>query len=559
MLTPFRKRALVISALAIAGLGFIALTRAQFMGSVNALHIDLQQPDILVRSARLSDLPKDLVNAPLLKGILTDEVIHYYEDHPTRLSLLGTLKRLAYDHQLSWTDQMVSMVINAPGELSLWRDGKGRPEYFMLVLRQNLVAQALQHLSKVTLPDEQLSEAGDLSTPTGEVKVYALKINQRNTWLLISQGDRLVVLSDPGMLLESSQSMARDSRKAVSAIFKTHNQAPSPQAASFGLPALAGTKQQIVARSDYLSFGYQPFFPGLAALKVEQSTAGQWQFSAKLTPDGLSAWQNGAQKLWRALPRGHAFCVALPMDWRASTEVLGAVSQDKTLALFKDLNPVAATCWNRSGGLNAPMLAAQLNRAPQPTDDQALSALLTDVTRKVPGPQSGAAKDAGIAPTVERPLPAGGHGKVWVRAIPHALGNVTEHKVSMHQVSVVRLDRTVMAGIDKDSLGQALAVSRKSYPTMADEHKGQGTPVLMVDSAQLAQMLDAETWATLSPEDTPTFYRVARQLLPARLQALRNLGRWQVTLPTKPVMAPRLGEGDVGKSGWVNLTVQNQR
>jgi len=559
VLTPFRKRALGATALVLAGLGFVALTRAQFMGSVNELAVNLAQPDVLVRSTRLSDLPKDLAQAPLLKGILTDDVVHYYQDHPTRLSLLGTLKRLAYDHQLTWSDRLVATVIDAPAELSFWRDAKGRPEHFMLVLRQNVAAQALQQLAKVGLPDDQLSVAGEIDTPKGAAKVYALKVNQRNTWLLVSTGDRLVVLSDPGLLLEADRSVARDSHAALTEVFKDVTGTASPQAASLGLMPLSGLKQQITARGDYLSFGYQPFFSGLDAVRVEQNTQGQWQLSAKMTPAALKAWQDGARQLWQAVPQGHALCVALPMDWALGAQVLGHVAQDSTVALLQDLRPVAATCWNQGGGINAPMLAAQLKRTPKPQDDLAVAALLTDVTRKKAGKNSGAEKGAPIAATLERTLPGPMGGKAWVRRIPHELGNVSEDQVNLHKVSAARLGSTLMAAIDEDSLGQAVAVSRKSFPTMADERRSQGVPVMIVDSNALAQLLEAETWATLTPEDTPTFYRVARQLLPARLKALRALGRWQVTLPEPARMAPRSGSDDATRSGWVKLHVQTLR
>jgi len=76
-MTPRWKSILLATTLAVGALGFAVLTRAQFTASVNALHLNLRQPDVLVRSARLSDLPKDLVNAPMLKGILTDDVVHY--------------------------------------------------------------------------------------------------------------------------------------------------------------------------------------------------------------------------------------------------------------------------------------------------------------------------------------------------------------------------------------------------------------------------------------------------------------------------------------------------
>jgi len=80
--------------------------------------------------------------------------------------------------------------------------------------------QALQQLAKVGLPDDQLSVAGEIDTPQGSAQVYALKVNQRHTWLLVSAGDRLVVLSDPGLLLEADRSVARDSHAALTEVFK---------------------------------------------------------------------------------------------------------------------------------------------------------------------------------------------------------------------------------------------------------------------------------------------------------------------------------------------------
>ena len=249
------------------------LFRSHFTGAANALNIDLNRPDVLVRSVRLSDLPRDLVQAPLLKGVLTDEVVHYYADHPTRLSLVGTLKRLAFEHQLSWGDRVIATLMDAPGELSLWRDDKGRPEHFMLVVQQNLVTQLVQQLGKVAMPDSQLKLIEEVDGPQGAAKVYALQFDAHHEWGVVAQGDRLVVVSDLGMLLDGSQ-MTRATRQAMSQALRgpVAEQAGGPvlsaQARALGLAPFTGLRQDITARADYLAFGYQMFFPGLDALRV---------------------------------------------------------------------------------------------------------------------------------------------------------------------------------------------------------------------------------------------------------------------------------------------------
>jgi uncharacterized protein YfaA (DUF2138 family) len=554
-----RNRALIGLGALVATLGVVALTRAQFGGSVNALNIDLQHPDILVRSARLSDLPKDLAQSPLLRGVLSPEVVHYYEDHPTRLSVLGTLKRLAYDYQLTWADQVLSSSIAAPAELALWRDGKGRPEYFMLVLQKNLLTQVLDPLSKLTLNDEQLSIAGELPTHQGTATVYALKISQRNHWLLVGLKNKLIVLSDPGLLLQGNDKLSREASKVITAALEAGDTQASPLAAELGLGPLQSLKQQIVARADYLSMGYQHFFPGLDAVRVDEQRDGSWGVSAKVTPEALTTWKATAKPLWAAMPRGSALCVAMPVDWSLATPLLGAVAKPDTAAVLNALNPVSATCWNSAGGLYAPILAAQFKGTPGAQYDPALKALLADVTRKKAGKGSGAADGAAIAPTSEKALSAPAQGKLWRRTIPHELGAIKQAGVKANVVSVARNGSTVLASVDERAINQALNVASKTYPAMGDERGVPGTPVLSIDGAELARLLEAQTWQTLSPQTVPTFYRVAKQLLPARLQALKGMGRVQVSLPDGAVVGKREGSSDAGGSGWVALRVNTAR
>jgi uncharacterized protein YfaA (DUF2138 family) len=92
-----------------------------------ALALDLARPDALVETASLADLPRDLLIVPLFRDVLTEDVVAYYEQSEGRLSLAGTFRRLAYEHDLDLGDWVIRAVIDQPAEIALWkgRDGLG--------------------------------------------------------------------------------------------------------------------------------------------------------------------------------------------------------------------------------------------------------------------------------------------------------------------------------------------------------------------------------------------------------------------------------------------------
>lgn len=547
----------------VVAIAVAALTRGRFAGSFNALEVDLGQPDLLVRSARLSALSKDLVAAPLLRDILTEDFVHYYEDHPTRLSLLGTVKRLAYDHQLTWSDRLVATVLDAPGEIALWRDGKGRPEHFVLMLEHNLATQAVLQLAKVALPDSQLSVAGEVGPLIGRKStVYAVRINARTTWLFASRGERTVVLSHPGLLLKEDGSVSGPAADIVAKALGTDAGEVSPFARDFGLEESRGLQQQIAAKTAFLSFGYQHFFPDVKALRLDLSSQGGWSLSAQASGAALDLWRGGATRLWSALPRASALCAALPLDLSRAEPLLQTLDGDAGVALAKDLQPVAGVCWGRAGGLFAPTLALQLRDGVEGRHDETLARLLQRVTADARRPAADDADDADdstgaatAAPSAEQGVqasnlsrPAG--GKVWKRTVVHEFGAVKHNGQRADVVSIARLGPTLIASTDARAVEQAVAVAAKTYPALSDKPVDGAVPVLYVDGGQLSGMLDAETWRVLKPSTVPTFSRVARELLPPRLKAVARLGTVQVGLPAS-------AKGG-SQAGWVPLLVHQE-
>src|SRR5664279_5863259 len=111
----------VVLALASAGAA-VYFGRGAFYRNGGSLNLDLSQPDAYLHSQQLASLPRDLVAMPGLRDVLTQDFVLYYDEHPDRLSLDGTLKRLAFEHKLTWKDQLVSSLLNVPADVGLWRD-----------------------------------------------------------------------------------------------------------------------------------------------------------------------------------------------------------------------------------------------------------------------------------------------------------------------------------------------------------------------------------------------------------------------------------------------------
>jgi len=560
----WRPLGLTVAAVLVVG-GALQLARGMWQGSVNRLQIDLRQPDLLIRSARLSRLPQALAEAPLLRGVLSEDVVHYYEDHPAGLSLAGTLKRLAYDHHLTLADHLLATVLDAPGELALWRDGHGMPSHFVLMLEHNLAAEAALALAKVSLPDKQLSVAGEVGGIGRKTTVYALQVDNRNTWLLASRGGRTVLLSHPGLLLDAPGALSKDAADVVAQALATKAGGVSPFADAFALPAREpAVSQQLVARVDYLGMGYQHFFPGLAALRAELREPAGWQAAVRADGATASAWLSGASRLWPSLPRSSALCAALPLNLAGSSAVLEQAGVADPAAFLKDLAPTGAVCWG-AGGLFSPMLALQWQAGTGARHDEALATVMTQALRSPPTqPNDGEAADGDEAtPATAKPRaeldtavqrkalaqPAG--GLLWTRAVPHEHGNTRLAGQPVNVVAMARLGDTWLASTDLRTVQQAIDVAAKTQPALSDRPMTGATAVLAIDGGHLAALLDAETWRTLRPQTAPTFHRVARELLPPRLAALRQLGPVQIGLA--PLPAPP-GSG----LQWLPLQVQHQ-
>jgi uncharacterized protein YfaA (DUF2138 family) len=101
-----------------------------FAGEASFRQLDLARPDVMIKTNSLAKLPRDLLQVPLFKELLSEDFVFYYEQNEGRLSLSGTFRRLAYEHDLDVGDWLTRMVIDEPAEVLLWKGSNGRLQHY---------------------------------------------------------------------------------------------------------------------------------------------------------------------------------------------------------------------------------------------------------------------------------------------------------------------------------------------------------------------------------------------------------------------------------------------
>jgi uncharacterized protein YfaA (DUF2138 family) len=476
------------------------------------LTIDLTQPDALIRSSHLARLPRDLLAQPLLKDLLDEEFVFYYEQNADRLGLAGALRRIAYEHELEWSDRLIAEVLDEPAEVALWRDDKGALRHFALLLRRNTLEKILEQAASVALKDKQLKLAGSLQAGGDQVKVLSLDYAPRRTLLIASRGERVVVLSAPGMLLDRENAVKPEAAAVVGNLLAADAQAETFFTQHFAGTPLASNGHQLMLGANVLSLGYQHFFPGLEAARFDFG-AQNWSTHVRLAPQQLSQDALNGAELWQALPAGPAACALLPVDWQQAGKQLrddvsqGAGGAQQFDALLAQAGGPAAACWYRDGRLATPLFVTRLRGEANEEANEANEAELT----------------AQLGELFAWSMPKGGgditparnkETTTWTRAAqlaPHAKGE----EGAQTKIALALAKQYVLFSPDARLVERAVAAIEKRHPNVGETlpEAARRNTLVMLNPKALSAMVKREAEQTL--RDEPVLSQaLARQLGP---------------------------------------------
>lgn len=556
-------------ALVVAGAAVVQMVWHPF-GRTRALHarqvqLDLTYPDALIDSQSLSQLPRDVLRVPLLRDVLTEDFVAYYEGNEDRLSVAGALRRLAYEQKLDLAETVLKHVFDEPARVMLWRGPDDKLRYWVLSMQRNGLAKALEAVATVATSDTQLTKVADGLGDSG-APVYALRLSATRSILIASKGDRLIALSEPGILLDKDGKPISKQASALAALLSDDTGKRNVQGTAYALPAQEPTGHHVVVSANYLSFGYQQYFPGIEALRFDFGSGKDgggngWQSAALIDPSRLTGkWDNAG--LWRALPSDPAACATLPVDWKAAGTLLKSVTGDakevsEAAAYVGDaFAGPAAACWYGKSSLVAPLFVAKLSSASQAeVVKPALGALFGQIVGSY---EAKAQTDDKSGPYKRLPVttkPGPANATLWQRPVSARYGTAQSADAPFaaqlsseryFPVTLAIAGDVVVFSPDARLVDDALAVLAKRFPAVADSLPKDKTDriVLTMTPASLAPLVRREAGAALPADQEAVFLNAAQTHLFPKLKALSRYAPVSLAL-----------DGGVPSSrGWVPVT-----
>ncbi|WP_460145436.1 DUF2138 domain-containing protein [Pseudomonas sp. S2_A02] len=495
--------------------------------------LGMSRPDGLLETHSLSQLPKDLLAVPFLKDTLTEDFVFYYEAHADRLGLIGSLRRIIYEHDLKLQDSLIEQLFDQPADVALWRGADGRLKDFLLVMDRGGLAKVLEPLAKVALDDTQLTKLGDVKVGADDVALYQLNYNASKSLVFASHGDKLVVLSNPAKLYDPENGASEDtssvSTKAIAALLNGDKLFPE----AFGLPPRTPeVKQRLSVNSSVLAMGYQRFIPNFAGLRFDMDDNGWHSFLAMDELDNQPDFD--FKPIWQAMPMGASACVALPLAAEQQKPLLVKLGADDAVAqsLTEHMAGAAGLCWYADSRLYTPLLVASLN-----DDDSAkLDGDLGNLFGSMVGAYEGNVADHAF-PVVEKQQ---GQTHQWQRQVSSNFGpykakdaeqpDAITGKAFM-RVSLARHGSTLLFSLDDKLVDKALGTLDKRFPPLADVLPKDLLMPIYFGPDSMAQLMQQETLDSLPQDMEPVFYNAAQTYLIPKLRTLGGYGKYALTLP----------------------------
>jgi len=509
-----------------------------------AVEVNLLNPDAFLGTQSLSRLPKDLLTAPILRHLVTEDLFFYYRENEGQLSLEGALRRIGFEHELDLSDRFLAAILDRPVQIAFWKSRDGRLGRWLIVVRREGLVPVLEALAKVALADSQLRIAGELPG-LGMPQVFELSHGRDLKLYFSSVGNHLLVFSDSGILLHNDAAEL----ERVNRLLGAENPADL-WTQSFRLDAQPHIHTFVVS-ANYLSLGYQALFPSLHALRFDYDAPG-WT-AAVSASDPFPA----TSRVWSAVPDHPALCAAVPIDPDRTAALLSkVVSADDAEHLADALEPPAAVCWYDKTKLYAPLVAirkkseTRLNAALQNLFTAAIGTHEAGVVQALPtakpaqqAEEGEAAEEPEVAyhPPFEVLEDKHANGTVWRREVssPYGIrpkedsGRGEDMRSSRYfTVALSEWQDTLLFSPDAALVDDAIAVLEGRYPALGDALPEDSETAVAMYPDRLVSMVETAMLDSLPGQREPIFRaNVSERLLP-ELEKLKDGRIMRLPAPT---------------------------
>ncbi len=510
-----------------------------------AVGVSLLSPDAFFKTQRLSRLPKDLLKAPVLRDVATENLFFYYQEDEGRLGLEGALRRISFEHALDLSDRFIASILDRPAQIAFWKSSDGRLGRWLMIIRRDGLIPILETLAKAALTDSQLHIVGALPSQ-GNPPVFELHHGSNLTLYFASVGDQLLVFSDSGILLQTG---AKE-KDQINSLLAEKNPADL-WVKGFQLDAQPNIHTLVVS-ANYLSLGYQALFPALRALRFGYD-ASSW--TAEVL---VSARFPSASRVWGTVPDYPALCVAVPIDPDRMASLLSKVISSSDAERLADaLEPPAVVCWYDKANLYTPLVAirkntdASLNTALQSLFSTAIGAHeagtrqpAQPLTKLIKLTEKDEAVDDTVVvyhPPFDISVDKHPDGTVWRREVSSPYGNrsseESEHSEDMRSnryfsVALAEWKDTLLFSPDATLVDDAIAVLDGRFPALGDALPEATETAVVIYPDRFVDMIETAVLDSLPDQREPIFRNnVSEHLLP-ELEKLKDSRIMRLPAPT---------------------------
>jgi uncharacterized protein YfaA (DUF2138 family) len=303
-------------------------------------------PDVVILTESLSTLPEDLVSRSFLSKVLSKEKVFKYQDEPSYYQIQGFLKRIAFEHNVTVTDNIVKYLLEVPAEIGLWKSFDGKLSDFTFTTKtgkiKETIAQFLLNVANIA-SDTQVTSFQD-----GEGKGFNLQLGSKKLTISIRDGMIAVTTLGPTFL---PWNITGGSEHWKNGLYS-----------GFLKSELGKNKHRLIMSGEYVTLGYQYFFPQFKAMSFTFDNS-HWSVGTRM--DKYTGQFSDSTPLWKGLPLAPAMCIVVPV---ASDRVGSILESSKNLLGPKDVeamiaSPMAA-CWYEDSSLFTPLFAVKANAIP---------------------------------------------------------------------------------------------------------------------------------------------------------------------------------------------------
>ncbi len=283
-----------------------------------------RSPDLVVNTTAFTTLWRDILKAKVAKTIVNEDLLFYYEESESHLSLKGSVKRIAFERDMTVLDDIFAYVLDRPLKLAFWKGYHGRLNHFLGITNRSGLTDVMTKLGEMTLDDKQLAISSTKEINGKKVNVFKLSYGAGDTLYFYADGDDLI--------FSSSTYIPHPDAEMRKKLFPESD-----------LALKDGEKHALLAGANFLSFGYQFFSPDLEKVRFVFGKDG-WEsslFSGKDMEDvGLLA----------AVPVYPAACSFAPVSMERVEKIL-----DLPEDLKGKFSEEVGVCWYESSDVFTPL------------------------------------------------------------------------------------------------------------------------------------------------------------------------------------------------------------